>query len=103
MPEQLPDKLDICHFEDLAAQLLGQGSARTVEDARWAIARRYMFPSWAMISEYIDAVASGDMLPFERAILDDDGPAIEEIVERDPAIVHRQLQRGLLHGRQLSG
>ncbi len=53
----LPDRPNLRHLKDQARDLVRAGTATSLTDAQFKIARRYGFPSWPRLKAYVESVA----------------------------------------------
>ena len=54
-PRPLPDRPNLRHLKDQAKDLVKAGTAKSITDAQFKIARLYGFPSWPKLKAYIDS------------------------------------------------
>jgi hypothetical protein len=55
-PRPLPDRPNLRHLKDQAKDLVKAGTAKSITDAQFKIARLYGFPSWPKLKAYIDSL-----------------------------------------------
>ena len=53
---QLPDRPNIRHLRDQAKTLLRFGTAPTLADAQFQVARQYGFPSWPKLKLHVESL-----------------------------------------------
>ncbi len=85
----LPDRPDLRHLKDQAKDLLKTGSAASLTDAQFQIARHYGFPSWPKIKAYVE---SWDRIGgLKQAIDRNDLDRIKQLMTADPALHRAEL------------
>ena len=55
-PRPLPDRPNLRHLKDQAKDLVKAGTATSITDAQFKIARLYGFPSWPKLKAHIDSL-----------------------------------------------
>ncbi len=53
-PRPLPDRPNLRHLKDQAKDLVKAGTAKSITDAQFEIARLYGFPSWPKLKAHVD-------------------------------------------------
>jgi ankyrin repeat protein len=54
-PRALPDRPNLRHLKDQAKDLVKTGTAKSLSDAQFTIARLYGFPSWPKLKAHVDS------------------------------------------------
>src|SRR5512132_3581863 len=54
-PRPLPDRPNLRHLKDQAKDLVKAGTAKSIADAQFKIARLYGFPSWPKLKAHVEA------------------------------------------------
>jgi len=57
VPHPLPDRPNLRHLKDQAWDLVKAGTARSLTDAQFKVARRYGFPSWPKLKAHVASIA----------------------------------------------
>jgi hypothetical protein len=55
-PRPLPDRPNLRHLKDQAKDLVKAGTATSVTDAQFQIARVYGFPSWPKLKAHVESL-----------------------------------------------
>jgi ankyrin repeat protein len=88
----LPDRPNLRHLKDQARDLLKAGSASSITDAQFRIARLYGFPSWPKLKAHIDSLEEVGQL---RAAIDtNDFARVRELMTRNPELHRAPLGYG---------
>ena len=88
----LPDRPNLRHLRDQAKDLVKAGTARSIADAQFEIARMYGFPSWPNPKAHVDALAEIGQL--KQAIDTNDLERVETLMSRRPELHHAPLGYG---------
>lgn len=56
VPRPLPDRPNLRHLKDQAKDMLKAGSAASITEAQFQIARLYGFASWPKLKAHVDAL-----------------------------------------------
>ena len=65
-PRPLPDRPNLRHLKDQAKDLVKAGTAKSISDAQFQIARLYGFPSWPKLKAHVDSL--GEIGQLKQAI-----------------------------------
>ena len=85
----LPDRPNLRHLKDQARDLLEAGSASSIADAQFRIARVYGFASWSKLKAHV--TASEELSQLKQAIDANDLVRVEDLMTR-----HQSLHRAPL-------
>ena len=85
-PRALPDRPNLRHLKDQAKDLVTAGTAKSISDAQFTIARRYGFPSWPKLKAYVDSFDQIGQL--KQAIDTNDVACVRNLMTRNPEL-HR--------------
>jgi ankyrin repeat protein len=85
-PHALPDRPNLRHLKDQAKDLVKAGTATSITDAQFKIARLYGFPSWPKLKAYVDSLEEIGQL--EQAIDTNDLARVKNLMTRNPEL-HR--------------
>src|SRR5688500_11113102 len=55
-PRSLPDRPNLRHLRDQAKDLVKAGTATSITDAQFTIARRYGFPNWPKLKAHVESL-----------------------------------------------
>ena len=91
-PRPLPDRPNLRHLKDQAKDLLKAGTARSLADAQFTIARRYGFPSWPKLKAYVDSF--GQIGQLKQAIDTNDLERVKDLMTRNPELHRAPLGYG---------
>src|SRR5262245_18334914 len=80
----LPDRPNLRHLKDQAKDLLKAGTAASITDAQFKIARRYGFPSWPKLKVYVES--REDIRQLEQAIDTNDLQRVTVLISRHPEL-----------------
>src|SRR6266545_6346443 len=89
VPRQLPDNPNLRHLKDQAKDLLKAGSADSITDAQFKIARLYGFPSWPKLKAHVDSLEEIGQL--KLAIDANDLGRVKNLMTRNPELHHAPL------------
>src|SRR6266545_3519964 len=92
VPRQLPDNPNLRHLKDQAKDLLKAGSADSITDAQFKIARLYGFPSWPKLKAHVDSLKEIGQL--KQAIDANDVDRVKALMTRYPALHQAPLGYG---------
>ncbi len=85
-PRSLPEHPNLRHLKDQAKDLLKAGSATSLADAQFKIARLYGFPSWPKLKAHVDSLEEIGQL--KLAIDANDVERVKSLMQSNPAL-HR--------------
>jgi ankyrin repeat protein len=91
-PRALPDRPNLRHLKDQAKDLVKAGSATSLADAQFKVARTYGFSSWPKLKAHIDSLEEVGQL--KDAIDRNDLERVKTIMTRNPALHHAPLGYG---------
>ena len=94
-PRQLPGRPNLRHLKEQAKDLLRSGTAASITDAQFQIARRYGFASWPKLKAHVEELVAADAL--QRALDQEDSQEADRLMSRHPtlqAIVDRVCGAG---------
>jgi ankyrin repeat protein len=85
----LPDRPNLRHLKDQAKDLVKAGTAKSIADAQFKIARLYGFPSWPKLKAYVDSLEEIGQL--KQAIDTNDLRRVKNLMTRNPELHHAPL------------
>src|ERR1700680_4874593 len=85
-PRSLPDRPNLRHLKDQAKDLVKAGTAKSIADAQFKIARLYGFPSWPKLKAHVDSL--NEVGALKQAIDTNDFERVKALMTRNPAL-HR--------------
>src|SRR5260370_15226327 len=85
-PRPLPDRPNLRHLKDQAKELLKAGTAESITDAQFKIARLYGFASWPKLKAHVDSLEEIGRL--KQAIDANDVERVKTVMTRNRAL-HR--------------
>jgi ankyrin repeat protein len=88
----LPDRPNLRHLKDQAKDLLAAGTATSIADAQFKIARLYGFASWPKLKAHVDALDQVGQL--KRAIDTNDIDRVKTLMTHNPALHRAPLGYG---------
>jgi ankyrin repeat protein len=88
----LPERPNLRHLKDQAKDLLHSGSAATLADAQFQIARLYGFASWPKLKAHIDSLEETGQL--KQAIDTNNIARVKAMMTRNPALHRAPLGYG---------
>lgn len=91
-PRPLPDRPNLRHLKDQAKDLVKAGTATSVADAQFKIARLYGFPSWPRLKAYVDSF--GQVGRLKQAIDANDLARVKNLMTRHPELHRAPLGYG---------
>jgi ankyrin repeat protein len=91
-PRPLPDRPNLRHLKDQAKDLVKAGSAKSIAEAQFTIARLYGFPSWPKLKSYVESL--GDIGQLKQAIDTNDLARVRNLMTRNPALHQAPLGYG---------
>jgi ankyrin repeat protein len=83
-PRPLPDRPNLRHLKDQAKDLLDAGTAASIADAQFKVARLYGFASWPKLKAHINAFEEVGQL--KHAIDTNDIDRVKTMITRNPAL-----------------
>ena len=88
-PRPLPDRPDLRHLKDQAKDLVKAGTAKSITDAQFTIARLYGFPSWPKLKAYVDSL--DEIGELKQAIDINNLARVKSLMTRNPELHHAPL------------
>lgn len=88
----LPDRPNLRHLKDQARDLLEAGSASSIADAQFRIARLYGFASWPKLKAHVEA--SEELRQLKQAIDANDLVRVKDLMTRNQALHRAPLGYG---------
>src|SRR5438876_10836993 len=85
-PRPLPDRPNLRQLKDQAKDLVKGGTAKSITEAQFKIARLYGFPSWPKLKTHVDSLEEIGQL--KQAIDTNDFARVRNLMTRNPAL-HR--------------
>src|ERR671919_39470 len=86
-PRALPDRPNIRHLKNQAKDLVKAGTAESITDAQFKIARLYGFPSWPKLKAHVDSLDEIGQL--KLAIDANDLERVKNLMTRNPEAAAR--------------
>jgi hypothetical protein len=91
-PRALPDRPNLRHLKDQAKDLVKAGTARSITDAQFQIARLYGFPSWPTLKSHVDSL--DEIGELKQAIDTNDLERVKTMMTHNPALHRAPLGYG---------
>ena len=91
-PRSLPGRPNLRHLKDQAKDLLRAGSAKSLTDAQFQVARLYGFASWPRLKAHVDSLEEIGQL--KLAIDSNDLERVQDLMTRNPALHRAPLGYG---------
>jgi hypothetical protein len=91
-PRPLPDRPNLRHLKDQAKDLVKAGTATSITDAQFKIARLYGFANWPKLKAHIDSLEKIGQL--KQAIDANDIDVVKTMMTRDPTLHRAPLGYG---------
>jgi len=91
-PRPLPDRPNLRHLKDQAKDLVKAGTATSIADAQFKIARLYGFPSWPKLKAHVVSLEQIGQL--KEAIDTNDVARVKELMSRNPELHRAPLGYG---------
>jgi ankyrin repeat protein len=91
-PRPLPDRPNLRHLKDQAKDLVESGTATSITDAQFRIARLYGFPSWPKLKAYVASFGQNGQL--KEAIDTNDLARVKNLMTRNPELHRAPLGYG---------
>ena len=91
-PRPLPDRPNLRHLKDQAKNLYKAGTAASITDAQFKIARLYGFASWPKLKAHVDSLEEIGQL--KQAIDTNDINRVKTMMTRNPALHSAPLGYG---------
>ncbi|MEO8099640.1 MAG: ankyrin repeat domain-containing protein [Acidobacteriota bacterium] len=88
-PRPLPERPNLRHLKDQAKDLLTAGTASSLADAQFQIARLYGFASWPKLKQHVESGEEIEQL--RTAIGENDFAKVRELMTRNPGLHHAPL------------
>src|SRR5712692_103778 len=92
VPRRLPERPNLRHLKDQAKDLLTAGSAESISDAQFKIARLYGFASWPKLKAHVDSLDEIGRL--KQAIDTNDVEGVKSLMTRHPRLHRAPLGYG---------
>src|SRR5437588_637726 len=92
-PRPLPDRPNLRHLKDQAKDLVKAGTANSITDAQFKIARLYGFASWPKLKAHIDSLEEIGQL--RQAIDANDVDRVKTMMTRNPTLHGAPLDHGV--------
>ena len=83
-PRSLPNRPNLRHLKDQAKDLVRAGTAASITDAQFKIARLYGFPSWSKLKAHVDSFDQIGQL--KLAIDTNDLARVKSLMTRNPEL-----------------
>ena len=80
-PRPLPDRPNLRHLKDQAKDLVKAGTAPSITDAQFQIARLYGFPSWPKLKAHVESLE--EVAQLKQAIDGNDVERVMTMMERN--------------------
>jgi ankyrin repeat protein len=91
-PRPLPDRPNLRHLKDQAKDLVKAGTATSISDAQFKIARLYGFPSWPKLKAHVESFDQIGQL--KQAIDTNDLERVKALMTRNPELHRAPLGYG---------
>jgi ankyrin repeat protein len=91
-PRSLPDPPNLRHLKAQARDLVKAGTAKSVADGQYQVARLYGFASWPTLKAHVDSLEEAGRL--KQAIDTNDIGRVKSMMTRNPALHHAPLGYG---------
>jgi hypothetical protein len=91
-PRPLPHRPNLRHLKDQAKDLVEAGTATSITDAQFRIARLYGFPSWPKLKAYVASFGQAGQL--KEAIDTNDLARVKNLMTRNPELHRAPLGYG---------
>src|SRR5580765_2126469 len=83
---QLPDRPNLRHLRDQAKDLVRSGTAATLADAQFQLAKQYGFPSWPKLKQHVESLEQAGEL--RQAINRNDLARVAILLSSKPDLRH---------------
>ncbi len=83
-PRSLPRRPNLRHLKDQAKDLLATGTAKSITEAQFQVARLYGFPSWPKLKAHVESLEETGQL--KQAIDTNDISRVKAMMTRNPAL-----------------
>jgi ankyrin repeat protein len=93
-PRPLPERPNLRHLKDQAKDLLKAGTAKSITDAQFQIARLYGFLSWPKLKAHVDSLEEIGQLKQAIDTNDLDLDRVKTLMTRNPALHRAPLGYG---------
>jgi hypothetical protein len=90
--QSLPDRPNLQHLKNQARDLLRAGSAASLADAQFQVARMYGFASWPKLKAYVESL--GEIGELKSAIDRNDFDQVRAMMTRNPELHRAPLGYG---------
>ena len=91
-PRPLPERPNLRHLKDQAKDLVKAGTAKSITDAQFKIARLYGFPSWPKLKAHVESLEEVGQL--KQAIDRNDIERVKTMMTRNPTLHRAPLGYG---------
>jgi ankyrin repeat protein len=91
-PRSLPRRPNLRHLKDQAKDLLTTGTAKSITEAQFQVARLYGFPSWPKLKAHVESLEETGQL--KQAIDTNDISRVKAMMTRNPALHSAPLGYG---------
>lgn len=91
-PRPLPDRPNLRHLKQQAKDLFKAGSAKSIADAQFQVARLYGFASWPTLKAHLESLEEAGQL--KQAIDQNDIERVKTLMTRNPALHRAPLGYG---------
>src|SRR5713101_1436715 len=91
-PRPLPDRPHLRHLKDQAKDLVKGGTAKSITDAQFKVARLYGFPSWPKLKAHVESLEEIGKL--KQAIDTNDLDGVRSLMSRNPELHRAPLGYG---------
>lgn len=91
-PRPLPERPNLRHLKDQAKDLVKAGTATSLTDAQFRIARLYGFPSWPKLKAHVESLDQVGQL--KQAIDTNDLARVQALITRHPELHRAPLGYG---------
>jgi len=88
----LPDRPNLRHLKDQARDLVKAGTAKSITEAQFKVARLYGFPSWPKLKAHLESLEEAGQL--NQAIDRNDIERVKGMMTRNPALHRAPLGYG---------
>ena len=88
----LPDRPNLRHLKDQAKDLVKAGTAKSITEAQFKVARLYGFPSWPKLKAHLESLEEAGQL--KQAIDRNDIERVKGMMTRNPALHRAPLGYG---------
>jgi len=92
-PRSLPDRPNLRHLKDQAKDVVKAGTAKSITDAQFTIARLYGFPSWPKLKAHVESLEEVGQLKqaIDRNDIERVKTMMAEQLDADSKLAHRRF------------